>query len=746
MNGVMKSIKTCFIVFLIGISGVLFSASKPGAYLEEEYGLDWLFKLRGSLPPPPDIVLISVDKASSEILHLPDDPKKWPHNYYATLIEKINRQNPALIALNIRFDESREPAQDIQLAQAMRQQRNVMLSNYLKQSSLSDVNDRSEIYSEKIIEPIPVLKLASACSAPFPLPKSASTVKEFWAYKHAAGDIPTFPVSIFQYFFVKTAYPDLKLLLSQLNPETNNLFPASFGQLIRHYRGIEVFQEMHTLLSKDQESQEVLRQLIGERDIQPYISRLLTAWLALLGSGERLYLNYYGDVGAITTVPFYQVLAAESILDGAFKDKIVIVGFSDNIEPERNQGFYSTFSKSSGQVISPTEIAATAIANLIDQSWLKKLSPVAQTWLIFVWAVLLSAVFRFFPYRYAMTLVFLGAGIYLGFCVNKFTTGQLWLPLAVPMLLGFLVVMFESILHFVTVKKVSERYLPKDVFAVNYKNPEAMHQYGKLMHGVCMATDAGQYTALSEATKPLPLHQLMNEYYGVIFPEVKSRSGMISDVIGDAMLAVWAAKNPEQKLRIAACQSALAIKTAIDHFNRTSNFQLITRLGLHCGEMRLGNVGAKEHFEYRAVGDTINTATRIENLNKLLGTRILVSSQVIEGIEGLFLAREIGSFLVKGKSQPITVFELAGNNHNVSHQSEWNRLSFVFNEALTLYKQGDWKLALSAFSQVLKEFPDDGPSRFFISYLTQNFLETPEKTKLKDNEILDVRKIQAILH
>jgi adenylate cyclase len=273
-----------------------------------------------------------------------------------------------------------------------------------------------------------------------------------------------------------------------------------------------------------------------------------------------------------------------------------------------------------------------------------------------------------------------------------------------------------------------------------------MQNYGNLMHGVCMATDAGQYTTLSETISPLQLHKLMNDYYGIIFPEVKSRNGMISDVIGDAMLAVWAVKKPDPKIYSAACHSALAIKAAIDNFNRTSPFQLTTRLGLHFGEMRLGNVGAKEHFEYRAVGDTINTTTRIEGLNKLLGTRILISSQVVERVNGLFVVRELGAFLLKGKSQPVTVYELMDYKINSSSHSEWTSLCLLFNEALTLFKTGEWNLALSEFSRITNEYPGDGPAQFFISYLNGYFDLPSEKQNKKHPGIIDVRNIHTLLH
>jgi adenylate cyclase len=283
------------------------------------------------------------------------------------------------------------------------------------------------------------------------------------------------------------------------------------------------------------------------------------------------------------------------------------------------------------------------------------------------------------------------------------------------------------------------------VFAHNTRNPDDMNQYGILMHGVCMATDAGQYTTLSETINPLQLNQLMNDYYAAIFPRVKSRRGLISDVIGDAMLAVWAAKKIDNKLRLNACHAALEIKSAIDRFNDSSQYHLATRMGLHYGEMRLGNVGSVEHYEYRAVGDTVNTATRIEGLNKLLGTRILISAPVIEGLPGL-VSRELGTFLLKGKTFPVTVFELMGYTDEISRtQPTWLNLSQAFSHALALVKDGQWPKAFEEFQAIQQVYPDDGPTQFYISYL-QNKLSLTQQFSKECAAIIDVGNITSILH
>jgi adenylate cyclase len=274
-----------------------------------------------------------------------------------------------------------------------------------------------------------------------------------------------------------------------------------------------------------------------------------------------------------------------------------------------------------------------------------------------------------------------------------------------------------------------------------------MNQYGVLMHGVCLATDAGQYTTLSESISPLELHKLMNDYYAAIFPGVKSRNGLISDVIGDAMLAVWATKKIDNKLRLNACCAALEIKSAVDEFNESSPHYLATRMGLHYGEMRLGNVGAKEHFEYRAVGDTVNTSTRIEGLNKLLGTGILASAPVIDGLSE-FITREVGTFLLKGKINPVTLFELMGLKTKVDQTDNVNclQLNTLFANALAAFKVHELSEALAKFKAIHKLYPDDGPTRFYIHYLQKQLSSKSKKGSKEHATFIDVGNITSRLH
>jgi adenylate cyclase len=726
----MKVFKVCLSTLLIAIFGAALSMTKLGLYLEEEVGLSLLFKLRGPLNPPEKVLIVSIDKSSSEILHLSEDPEKWPRTYYAELIKKLNQQNPAIIAFNIHFGETRDSANDAMLASAMAERSNIILSNYLKQYSIPSLDRQQQFRYERIIDPIPILDHAALETAPFPLPKTSSTVKQFWSYKNSAGDVSTFPSTIFQCYLFKQASPEILQLIRQIDPDLSANLPESFDRLTGEFKVQEILQKIKTKLANDSQSLQRLEQLILNANYGPEKTRLLQSWIALLKAPDSLYLNHYGNTETITTIPFYQAMLMDILNPDLFRNKIVLVGYSETIEPEKNQGLYTVFSNSNGENVSPIEIAATAVANLVDKSWIVPLAIKYQVFLVLGWGLLIASCCRLFSYKLSVTVIGVLSLIYLAVAYFEFASYYIWLPLFIPIILqSSLVLIFASLSHFKknseeTIKSKEESrkstetlscYIPKHVVdKITSQNNDSILNFGELMQGVCMSTDAGQYTTLSEAMTPMELNVLMNQYYSVMFPQVTNFNGIISDVIGDAMIALWAKPVADIQSRIDACWAALKIKAEVDAFNQSQRYHLQTRIGLHYGEMRLGNVGSVDRFEYRAVGDTVNTATRIEGLNKLLGTNILASINVIEGLSD-FSTREIGVFILKGKKQPVTIYEL-----HEPVELRWSQLVLDFTKALKLFQNHQWHEALSAFLATEKKFSGDGPTLFYINYLQQH--------------------------
>jgi adenylate cyclase len=720
----MKVFKVCLSTLLIGIFGAVLCMTDSGIYLEEEIGLSWLFNLRGPLKPPEQVVIISIDKTSAEILHLPEETENWPRTYYSQLINKVNQQNPALIAFNLHFGETRDSEHDAKLASAMASLRNIILSTYLKRSSIPSIDRQQQFTSERIIDPIPILDHAALGTAPFPLTKTLSTIKQFWTY--SAGDIATFPVATFQCFVFKKVYPEIIELLRQSNPKLVAHLPKSFEQLAHDANVLETLHKIKTKITNNDQVIGQLEKSLLTANYSPEKTRLVQSWLTFLKNGESPYLNHYGGTETLTTIPFYQAIVMEILDPDLFKNKIVMVGYSENIQPEKNQCLYTVFSTTNSECISPIELAATAVGNLIDNSWLKPLPKSEQLILLLAWGLTMCLLCRIFSYKLSLVLISLLSFGYLAIAYYEFSRHYIWIPVFIPIIVQPLLIFFTSSISQYAKNKEEKRkaevtfgkFIPPEILALTSRaDDNSLLDIGEQMQGVCMATDAGQYTSLSEKLSPLQLTLLMNKYFGVMFPLVSKHKGRVTDVIGDAMLAVWAKPKLDVQAKIDACEAALEIKSEVDGFNQSQQHQLPTRIGLHHGEMRLTVMGTRERLEYRAIGDTINTATRIEGLNKVLGTKILVSASVLENISG-FSTREMGVFLLRNKKNPIKIFELIK-----PVDPDWPQLVFEFSKALKLFQSYQWSTALESFLELRKTYPTDGPTRYYINYLQQNMQE-----------------------
>jgi adenylate cyclase len=735
MKSYLKISKHCISLLLIGLLSLLLCQTNWGVALQEDLGLSTLFLLRGALPSPEQVVIISVDKASAEFLHYAEDPEKWSRSYYADILDKLNQYDPALIVFNIHFADQRDTKGDSQLAAAIAAHKNVLLTSYIKKFSVRTSPALNELAYERVIHPIPELENAAIGTAPFPIPRSLSTVKKFWTHKNTIGDSPTLPTAVFQCYLLKENYAAILQILKTINPALYKQLPTTFKALDKP---LERFHDIQLALTKNGQSLQTIEQLIQSAYKTPDNQQLLKSWRSALHYTRSPYLNYYGNVAAIKTIPLSRLLSND-ITSDMFKHKIILIGYSTDIEPEKYPGFYSVFSRNGEGNTSPVEIEATAIANLLDNTWVKTLPWFGHYSTILILSGLLLRIFRRHTYKVALCVSILICIVYLTAAYFIFISYHIWIPVFIIVVQTVLITLLESIFYLISVQRVSAHYLPHYVFNKNTQNPDNMDSYGELMLGVCMATDAGQYTALSENMNPVALNTLMNKYYGVMFPTVTNCNGLISDVVGDAVMALWAKPIADKQLRIDACNAALKMDTAIQHFNQAHLSKLPTRVGLHYGEMRLGNIGAAGHYEYRAVGDTVNTATRIEGLNKVLGTRILVSGSVIDGLND-FVSREIGQFLLKGKTQAITVFELLDKSNHI--EPKLAPLHHAFSKALLLFQDREWSKAQKAFENLNKYYPNDGPTLFYVQYLQKNLAQLQDgQCDNSKKPIIEIRQI-----
>jgi adenylate cyclase len=213
---------------------------------------------------------------------------------------------------------------------------------------------------------------------------------------------------------------------------------------------------------------------------------------------------------------------------------------------------------------------------------------------------------------------------------------------------------------------------------------------------------------------PEMLTDFLNRYFETLFGRVADRGGFVSDVVGDAMLAIWPHRAADTHVRL--LHALLEMRDAAQQFNeRLAANRLMTRFGVDWGRVSLSNVGAHGHYEYRAVGDAVNTATRIQELNKKLGTRILVSESAVGDGGGEFVLRDLGQFLLRGKSHATHVYELFDSRAKVM---PWDAdLCAQFQTAFEELESGDAVAAVSRFRTIQVGFPKDGPTDFYLKCL-----------------------------
>ena len=265
-------------------------------------------------------------------------------------------------------------------------------------------------------------------------------------------------------------------------------------------------------------------------------------------------------------------------------------------------------------------------------------------------------------------------------------------------------------------------YIPKEV-AESLASSGELTLNPDLVYGTCLSTDVEHYTTLSEKLFPQDLVSLMNEYFTLLVDVIVRHEGTVSKIGDDSMMCVWAAPQPEKDARLNACLAALEIRQSVDRFNDRHEDQMLpTRVGLHAGEVAMGNVGGGGHYAWCLTGDTANSTSRIQGLNKQLGTTILASESVVSDLDSL-LSRRMGFFLLEGKSNPISIFEIVGQREFANKDKV--DLCKRFDSALSDFEAGRWSQAAQEFHAVLSADPTDGPARFLLERCRHYSKEPP---------------------
>ncbi len=736
-----KLLKSLILGLIVGLLGVVLSLTPVGHELEENLGLGLLFKLRGKKDAPSEVVVVNIDKASSDELTLPNRPVDWPRALHARLIENLLREGAEVIVFDVTFDKESDPVNDRIFAEAVRKARNIVFCEFLKKEIVpfGKLNGApsGKLDIEELVPPIPLLARHAAALAPFPLPKLPFRVNQYWTFKTSAGDTPTLPVVAFQVYGFQV-YNEFIELLKKYYPDEIDMLSLKKDELIDSGKVVKFMMTLRDIFRKNPAmADRMLAELQSSKTFASEMRKrqILIALIKMYRSPDSRYLNFYGPSRTITTVPYHQVLYLNNDMRAGtkevdFRGKVVFVGQAETQPYLQKDGFYTVFTTPDGLDLNGVEIAATAFANILEGLHVTPLSMPSLLVVILICGLFLGLAAFLLPSIPAVIIITGINALYLYFALYQFRIAGVWYPLVVPCLLQSPASFFGAVIwKYVDtgrerqkIRKAFSYYLPEDIVDKLIMNIGDIRASTQIVNGTCLYTDLEQYTALSETMEPEELSNFIKQYYETIFGPVIRYGGVVSNVVADSMLALWVSALPDDQQRKNACLAALDLAEEVQRFNQSStDVKIPTRIGLNFGRFLLGNIGAIDHYEYRPIGDIVNTTARIEGLNKHLGTYLLASEETIKGLEGI-LVRELGKFLLYGKANPVKVFELISRADKMTEEQKGLSLSFA--DALDAFRSQLWEDAAEKFRDIINRYGKDGPSQYYLK-LISHYREAP---------------------
>ena len=445
----------------------------------------------------------------------------------------------------------------------------------------------------------------------------------------------------------------------------------------------------------------------------------------------RLAINYRGPE---RTYAYYSIVdvVQRKLPAGTFKDKIVLVGASAT-------GIGDLRTPPYGGITYPgVEVHANAIDNMLNHQALtrgaaQELSDIALI-LFFgipvgIWMALVAPRWMWFGLSFLVPLVLIDYGAFLR---------GWWLNFSVPALTLVSNVLLVSLYRALVEEKEKRRirtafgqYLSPEVIRRLLRNPQLVEP--KKTEITVMFSDIRGFTTISENLDAQDLALFLNQYLSDMTGLVFESQGTLDKYIGDAVMAFWGAPFEVDDHAINGCNSALKMIKRVREMHREWDAQgkpqLDIGIGLNSGVASVGNMGSVLRYGYTALGDTVNLSSRLEGLNKDYGTHIIVNETTYAATQDAnFLYRELDLIRVKGKTQPVMIYELIGR---AGEESVYGSFADVqlrleqFARGRTLYRVRRWEEAQRVFQIMIDKWPDDGPARAYWKRCQEYLFDEP---------------------
>lgn len=248
-----------------------------------------------------------------------------------------------------------------------------------------------------------------------------------------------------------------------------------------------------------------------------------------------------------------------------------------------------------------------------------------------------------------------------------------------------------------------QKYVPANLVRQLIETHQEATIGGKLKELTVFFSDVANFTTIAENLSPNELTAQLSEYFNQVTNTVLEYKGTVDKYIGDAVMAFWGAPIDMEDHALLACRAALECQRRVRELSRKwsaeGRYEFPTRIGLCTGEIVVGNIGSEQRLNYTVVGDPVNLASRLEGLNKEYQTDIIISEATYEGCRKHVEARLLDFVLVKGKNEPVRIYELIGEKGDISPRQKESLK--MFSRAIELYIAREWDAALELFHDAL---------------------------------------------
>lgn len=429
-----------------------------------------------------------------------------------------------------------------------------------------------------------------------------------------------------------------------------------------------------------------------------------------LDRSGKMIIHYHGPSATYESYSIASIINSYAQLESGitpqippeeFKDKIVLVGGSA-------PGLLDLRPTPLSAVYPGVEIQATVIDNLLQKDFIR-VPPERIIILYFLFLAILTGVGTSLISEVWKTVAFASVCIALPLTVAVLGfLASYWVDFMAPVFAVLLSFTAASLLNYSFegrqkrfIKSAFRHYLSPHVIERVLEDPSQLSLGGESREITAFFSDVAGFTSVSESLTPEDLVQLLNDYLSEMTDIILDSEGTLDKYEGDAIIAFWNAPLdlPDHALR--ACLSALHCQKRLQElrprFQKQYGHGLTMRIGVNSGPAVVGNMGSRRRFDYTAMGDTMNLASRLEGACKQYSVPILVGEKTFAHIKDDIITREVDLIRVVGKAQPVRVYEILGEKSELS-SSLWDEIS-IFQQGLKMYREQRWDGAISLFRQ-----------------------------------------------